>query len=247
MKRLAVLFAVALLLLGFSSQAMASWSNGDLIQVVYQSGGQYEEATDLGAFNLTTAYSGATTTFSAPAITLAGQGVFSGATWDKQQIAYFIATGTSYTAWTSGPSTGQSTGTSRQWGPFQTQGATIMNKYASLNTGAQGTLPQSDLQSYFLLMDKQGSQIGSFYGMIAAGNGETNMAALANPGGYVDSYLYYYANANSNTQGVQVADLRTFSNGTTQLVGTATPVPAPALLFGSGLLGLIGLRRKESV
>src|SRR5208337_4520423 len=63
MKKIMMLLAAAMLLLGLNGQAMAYFSNGDLIQVVYQ--GTTEIATDEGA--LATLLAGGTTlNFSSP-------------------------------------------------------------------------------------------------------------------------------------------------------------------------------------
>jgi hypothetical protein len=46
---------------------------------------------------------------------------------------------------------------------------------------------------------------------------------------------------------LNVATIRTYADGTTQLNPTSvaqTPVPAAVYLLGSGLLGLVGIRRK---
>jgi hypothetical protein len=99
-------------------------------------------------------------------------------------------------------------------------------------------------------MDNGGSGVGSFGGFIPAGNGEQNLAALASQS-YVDSYLYYYANPNAaaTESGVRVADIRTFANGSSELVGNAgpevvapVPVPPSVLLMGSGLIAFCVLR-----
>ena len=257
MKKLIVLFAAAVLLLGFSGQAMAYFANGDLIQVVYQTGGTYEVGTDLGAFNLTTAYSGPSVNYTTPAIPGAGAaGAFSGASWSQLQLAYFVMPQSDLTPfWTSGPAAGQ-VSNSRQNGNWNSAANSILSEYSSTAGGtatpgtatlAQTSILQSGLQSYWTKANASGLKVGLFSGFTKT-SGEQNLGALATAGNYVDSYIYYYANPAISASGVQVADIRTNSDGTSTLMGTpvATPIPAPALLLGSGLLGLIGIRRKQA-
>jgi hypothetical protein len=45
---------------------------------------------------------------------------------------------------------------------------------------------------------------------------------------------------------VKVATIRTLADGTSTINPSAVPVPAAVYLLGSGLLGLVGLRRRIS-
>lgn len=243
MKKIMMLLAVTILLLGLSGQAMANFGEGDLIRAVYQSGGSYEVDTDLGAFAPTTAYTGPTIKFTSNPFPIAGSGVFSNASWSNLQVAYFVYGGTS-AAWTSGPKSGQSS--ANVSGTQTTNSATTMlNAFKSLGASGQAELLMADTGSYVTNMDNGGKNPGSFGGFIPAGNGEQNLAALSSQS-YVDSYLYYYADPSTAAAGVQVADIRTFADGTSEVVG-AVPVPPSVLLMGSGLIGLLRMRRKITV
>jgi hypothetical protein len=244
MKKIVMLLIAAVMLFGVSGQAMASFSQGDLIQVVYQMGGSMEVATDLGAFAPTTAYTGSNLTFNTNPFPVAGTGVFASATDANLQIAYYVIGSGATTIWTSGPQAGQVSG-SRQQAAIGNMNI-VNTKYASLNTGSQATLAQGDPQSYFSIGDKSINANGVFAGFIPAANGEMNLGALATAG-YVDSYLYYYPTPSLKAAGVQVATIRTFANGTSEVVGPVTPIPASVLLLGSGLMGLVGMRRKQLV
>ncbi len=233
-----MLLAVTVLLIGISGEAMAYFAQGDLIQVVYQTNGSYEVATDLGAFAPTTAYSGPTISFTSSPFPAAGAaGAFSSAGWSNLQVSYLVST--SSAVWTSGPAGGQSSAApqgSQSTNPVQD----MLSKFASLGASGQAELLKSDSSSYFTNMDKGGSAIGSFGGFIPAGNGEQNLAALSSQS-YVDTYLYYYANPGTASTGVKVADIRTFADGTSEVVGSV-PVPPSVLLMGSGLIALCVLR-----
>ena len=245
MKKIMMFLAATFLMFGLSGQAMAYFVSGDLVQVVYSSADNYEVATDLGAFAPTTAYTGPTITLNTNPFPAAGTTVFSNSGWSNMQVSYFVYGGTS-AAWTSGPAAGQLSA-----GPIGFQSAspaqTVLGLYAN-PTSAQVAVLKSNLSSYFSNMDNGGSTLGTFAGFIPAGNGEQNLAALAQGGpGYVDQYLYYYSNPGTAAAGLQVADIRTFTNGTTEIlpVNSTVPVPPSALLMGSGLISLLGIRRKQ--
>jgi hypothetical protein len=95
---------------------------------------------------------------------------------------------------------------------------------------------------------------GTFSSIYNSNLGEISLADLATKG-YVDQFLYYFATPNSNaasSTGVKVATIRTKLN-TNNIITTeinpvsqvTTPIPAAAWLMGSGLLGMIGIRRKN--
>jgi hypothetical protein len=247
MKKIIILLIAAVMLFGVSGQAMAAFSAGDLIQVVYQSGGTSEVATDLGAFSSTTPYTGSTINFTSNPFPVAGTGAFASATSSNLDIAYYIATtnGSVPAYYITGPSTGSSS-SGRVFGNLGHL-TTLNTAYASIG-GAQVTVPQSNTTSYYSLADASGNSIGNWNNFTVGQNGETNLAALSTPGSYVDSYLYYYGTSGTKT-GLQVADIRTFADGTSEIVGqaVATPIPAAILLLGSGLAGLVGIRRKQLV
>ncbi len=249
-----MLLVAMMLVFGVSGQAMAYFAQGDLIQVVYQTDGANEVATDLGSLaslgGLTTAYSGPTQNLSgAYNIPLPGTaGAFSTANWANMQIAYYVSSGMApVSAWTSGPQAGQVNG-SRQ-GAAVAAWANVTDTYAAASATAQAQLLKSNQPSYYYKMDKGGQAIGSMAGFIQKPEyqGEQNLGALATPGSFVDSYLYYYPAVNTSTRGVMVATLRTAADGSTSIVGNPVPVPPSILLLGSGLMGLVGIRRKQLV
>jgi hypothetical protein len=88
--------------------------------------------------------------------------------------------------------------------------------------------------------------MGGYLDVTKTGNSaEANLAALSTTG-YVDQVLYSYgSDPDSGNAGVQVATIHTTAAGST-VTPTNTPIPAAAYLFGTGLMGLVGLRRKMS-
>ena len=255
MKKIMMLFAVSMLLLGATGQAMAYFTAGDLIEVVYQIGGMGNEVlTDLGSASTWTTSSAVPTASVTTNISAANLStLFPGASYSSLDAAFFTftpATGASGNFWVSGPLSGQSnTGFQKS----STKGA--MNSVLSLastNSGGTNQAVQASASSantYYNALDGGGTNPGAFKSFIPAGNGEVSLAALA-AGGTATLDLYYYPNATSNTAGtgLSVAEI-TLADGSTQIAPQpqATPIPATFLLFGSGLLGLVGIRRKQQV
>jgi hypothetical protein len=136
--------------------------------------------------------------------------------------------------------TSQSSGAA-QFNNFVSDANSFQAEYTAYGT-AQAVGLKSDTRSYFSTMINNGNLTGGFNGFIPARNGEIALAA-----GFVDQKLYYYGNMGSLTgakTGVQIATIRTYADGHTELNPSAVPIPAAAYLFGTGLLGLVGIRRK---
>jgi len=227
MKKIMMLLAVAALLLGVNGQAMAYFSNGDLIQVVYS--GTTEIATDEGS--LATLLAGGTTlNFSSPLA--------------NASVAYFDYTttgGSLGTAWTSGNGASQ-TAKFGSANSFITAYNNASGLYAT-QTGspAQVTVLTSNPDSYNTQMNGSGSSVGLMAGFIPSVGGiQQTEASLVN-NGPVQQTLYQYVPSivrGANSTGISVATINTGNVA-------ATPVPPSILLMGSGLLGLAGIGRKR--
>jgi|SRR5208283_5868248 hypothetical protein len=248
-KKLLVFAAVFMLVLSFAGQAMADFAVGDLIEVVYQSGaGNPEVAIDLGNMSaLTTPGAVTDTTFNTNTWSLSN---FPGATMANLNVAYFMYGGSGVFL-LSGPESGQTIKSNLGAGGTGTAMSSVLSLYASLSGGSgMATTTISNLDSYYYLLDKNGTGIGSFASLVNGGtNNEANLGPLATTG-YVDQYLYYYPASASNTKnsaGVQIADIRTYANGSVEIIPlVTTPLPAAFWLLGSGLVGLVGIRRRKT-
>ncbi len=247
MKKIMMLLMVAVLMMGFSSKAMAAFTNGDLIRVVYQDNGSVEVATDLGAFSQTSPIT-SNIVYSANPFSTSTFGTG----FADLYVGYYVYNGSSTTGWTSGLA-GQ-TAAARGGSAFASNAASVNSYYQALAGGASGasqaTGSESTTGSYVNNMDKgvNNGTNGLMGGLFAAGNSannaDTSLAALGTVG-YVDSVLNYYSSLNGGT-GLNIATIQTLSNGTTQLISNVSSVPIPAAIYllGSGLVGLVGMRRK---
>jgi len=118
--------------------------------------------------------------------------------------------------------------------------------------------------SYYAQLNGGGKKNGTYADQLEQGFGEGKLDAL-DAGGYVDMYLYHYGTDMANlmvafdqtymyqhmpySDGSNYAVLRLNADGSTILNPTSSsevPLPGTMLLFGSSLLGLFGIRRKQA-
>lgn len=243
MKKIIMLLAAMMLVFGVSGQAMAYFADGDLIRVVYSSSGTVESATDLGSISAWTAPSTTNVVYNTSNFNLSTLGA--GANASNSYVGYYSwLAGTPNNAWTSGNNATQTASYSNTSGFYQA--AHNANGQYALSGTQSATLNMADTNSFFQGMELGSAGLGQYHGFIPAGGGTANLGNLATAG-YVDQNLYYYQPTSArgaNSTGTSVATIRTFADGHTEL--NPVPVPAAAYLFGSGLLGLVGIRRKNA-
>lgn len=243
MKKHFAIILAAMLMVGAAGQAMAMISTPNLIRIVYQGGtsGTVEIGTDLGVAGSSLSVG-----------TLGGGNfnstMFGGAAFSDMNVAYIglsspIGTDLWFSA-TSLPTVNTLVFTSTR--------SAFNNVYTGAYAAGTTTAGvRSVVKSYYTQLDKAGAfgGIGSLNVFVTQGatnnlfGVEANLAALATTGGYVDQKLYNYNNTSKLVTDTGFT-LRTLSDGSTLVMATATPIPPSVLLLGSGLLGMIGIRRK---
>src|SRR5574341_1577011 len=246
MKKILMLMIVAVLMLGISGQAMASFEEGHLIRVVYSgTGAGTEYVTDLGDFlSLTSPLTSNNALSGQNTFSLANVGA--SATWANTNVAYFIvsfsANAGAGAAWTSGPASGSNNNFGTFWTNFVGSTAMTTNSWQQYSGGANSVaVSQADGASYWINQNSGGTSIGTFMGYLT-NTAEKNLGELATAA-YVDQYLYYYgANPDGGTPGTQVAKLRTFADHTELGAVSQVLVPAAVYLFGTGQIGRASCR-----
>lgn len=254
MKKLFSLVVLAtIMLVGLAGNALAFFETGNLIRAVYQDNGDIEVVSDLGSWS---SLGNASNAKVGSAFSLSQ---FSDATYSNLNVAYFVQTSRTNKSAPAYLSGSKLVGGQSDVAPVSTprNDATLMGvlTFISSNYSVYGTdsvaASKADLESYWMKADNGGvgGYIGRFKGFYSTSSfGEANLADLATVG-YVDQNLYMFTNPSVVGAGVAVATIRTLADGTTLINPAATnpvPVPASLLLFGSGLLGLFGIRRKNA-
>lgn len=246
-KKIAVLVAAALMSLTASS-AFAAFADLNLVRVIYErTTGTTETATDLGNINTLLATGG---TIANSAVSLSASNP------NNLFVVYFAinhaTTGTGVgDLWVSSTTTNAPAAVGTLGFNTTKSGTTsVFSYYNSLGAGTV-TSQQSNLNSYK-------TKLASSQGALSNGiNGatrpfvEASLASLVTGAATsVKQGLYFFENANTaGSVAVKVADIITNADGSTTINPpvTATPIPAAFYLMGSGLLGLVGLRRRNKV
>jgi len=261
MKKFLVIASAALLMMGLAGQAQAFFTsdgtstgtlNGDLLRVVYQlqaNGGTAELVTDLGsAANILNGTSGA---LLSNTVSLFGSGTeFSGTNPTTLEVAYFAMSTNKSTFYTSGPQGGTEQNVSSTWIGIKGEIPTMYQTYAGYASGAQSAwAPYTNTNSYYFYMNGNAdSTIGTFNGFYKGTNdGDTKLPADGNS---INNGIFVWTKpgtANQTVVSTFTLETAIDANGnlTTEIPGAATPIPPSVLLFGSGLLGLIGVRRRD--
>jgi hypothetical protein len=238
MKKLVTILAAALLTLGAAANAMAYFDDLSLVRVVYDSSNPagVEVAYDLGNINSYLASGG---TFSAGSSILAD---FGSVTADKLRVAYFAYDSSTSSMWVSGGDTAPTANIGAFDNVFNSSFMTALGVYQASGTDKAVTT-MDNANSYYTWFNQSGNLTGSFAGSFNTNVGEASLADMATG---TAQKLYFFAEANNGGTGVMAMNITTNANGSTTLAAEATPTPIPPsfLLMGSGLLGMVGIRRK---
>lgn len=251
MKKMAsILAAAALTLVAFTGNALAYFQDLELIRVVYQNNGSVETATDLGSIGSFTSLAPGGSIAVGGGASAFSLSDFSGADWSNLNVAYFVNNKTGAgDLWASGGETTLALKPS-QWLGLKSQIGSVQTYYGT-TLAAQADSPIGDktnANSYFTKLDLNNASLaGLLADKLSAGNIEASLADLATVG-YVDQKLYFWDTPGTvlTSVAVQGLTLRTLQDGSTLISNNAVPLPASVLLFGSGLLGLFGVRRKSA-
>lgn len=234
MKKLATLLAAAAFMAVTAGNALAYFEDLSLVRVVYDSSSATgkEIAYDLG--NINTYLAGGS--FTTDAITTD----FNGVALSNLRVAYYAYDSSTSSIWLSAGDTTPSVYASAF---SNVQGAAIMgalNPYMS-NVNGKAETTANDPNSYVALFNAEGNQPGTMAGAFGSNIGETSLANLASG---VTQKLYFFADADNGATGELVLNFTTTDTGTTMTSAAPVPIPPSFLLMGSGLLGMVGIRRK---
>ncbi|AJY71974.1 hypothetical protein RW64_16580 [Geobacter sulfurreducens] len=248
-KKMITLLAGALMTIAMAANASAYFEQGNLIRVVYDRTLMTEVATDLGSISSILPAAGGSVVLGGGTNSYLG-GALAGSSMANLNVAYFTVNVANKDLWLSSSNAAQNLTSSTSWVASSGGIASVLNRYLPFNNQTQ-TLSMSDASSYWNKLDGNGTRIGNFNTFLLAGAGEKNLAVLAT-GGTVAQNLFFWDNPNiaSGVTGAKLdITIETLADGSTRISSTqeppsSVPVPAAAYLLGSGLLGLVGIRRK---
>jgi hypothetical protein len=250
-KKMIALLAGALMMISASS-AFAAFEYGNLERFVY--GASNEVATDLG--NVTTLLGTSDNTIGAGASNFIAMGAGSAPLY----ASYFGYDGNTGNMWISAKqglgSISLNAHGSEAGYNSATSAADMMNAYYNsksqvTSSGAVSAVSGRNDQgssTFFNSMDRLQDGFGTFAGMIDVNYAPTSVT-LDLTKAVTQGLSFFDASTYSDTTGIvftEVGSIRTNLDGTSTINApvTATPIPPAFFLMGSGLLGMVGLRRR---
>jgi len=266
MKKIALILT-ALLVFG-AGQAMASFDSNTLIMNVYNNTsttGDLEYGLDTG-FDLSTVDWSGTVNYTVE--TGLSTDLFDLATWSDLQFGLWGRnTTTSYYGEMYFMSSDvNAVGNGTQISSFNTASGAIKRAYDGVDTDDDGVAMFTNNLNQGAYDNAMNQNIapGRYNGLNGTNpvsNGEANLADLADADGVVTMYLFGYhrtgfigagndiigsmdiaGDLNHNVLAIVTLD----ADGTLTITNSQVPVPGAIWLLGSGLLGLVGLRRKNA-
>jgi hypothetical protein len=259
MKRFLCGIAAAAILAGSSAPAMAYFEGGSLVRTLYERGtSSFEMGSDLG---IDGAFTPAGYT---PGVV--GDLINVGSLWSVASSIYISYWGGDKTGtltgnyWAGSTDPVSMTMAAGKWSSID-DSIDVLNYYKTLGgptVNANRDYSTTSAGSYYKKMDKGGTSYGSFAASLAQGSWEMEFSLadlLADPDHAIDLTLYYFNYDNTNgSAGVAQAVIRTellaggdglFGTSDDQLRTNIVPIPGSLLLLGSGLLALVGIRRRR--
>jgi hypothetical protein len=243
MKKKMIALLAGLMLTLSAGSAFASFGDLDLIRVVYQrDGGTVEVATELG--NVASLLATTDNTITAPGLftTLTGSDL------SNFGIVYFAVDQTNKDFWITG-SIDTKIGSQKST-PIQSATNAMYNGYnlAGGTGGATQVLSTTTNPNSYVIRANMTTGQGIFANAItvAPDTVEASLADLAN--GAITQELYFWGSYNTGGFGELAGTITTNTDGSTTINASSTPevpIPAAAWLLGSGLMGLVGIRRKQ--
>ena len=251
-KQMIALLAGALLMISAGS-ALASFDDLNLIRVAY--GTTNEVGTDLGSISTLlpgNAAPGSAITLSTGASNFVSMGAGATGAGSSVWVSYYavdpFGTGVAYFS-----ATNTGVGSTLAVNPGNLAPATQFLSTAGLTSawyqGLAATTDASGATSVSGLKANTNSYVSNFQygGVSGTSNLQGGISALADaPLTSAATQGLFYWDGTSSTA-TEIATITTNLTGSTTINpnATPTPVPAAAYLFGSGLMGLFGLRRKN--
>jgi hypothetical protein len=242
-KKFAVAAAAAALCLGVAGNALAAFEYGELTRIYYDNvTANKEVGSDLGLTSNLLATGGSNLN----AISLvAGKG-FDLSTSKVGYFSYDTNTAMLYISGAAGLTNYKVNDTTG----LETALASVIDNYSLKQDG--NTMAITTSWSYFKQLDKGGVTPGQLANSATGGNVDASLASLVSASSLTQSlYAFDLSAGIGNILGTEVAKIITNADGSTTIAAldtntTATPIPAAFYLMGSGLMGLVGLRRKKA-
>ena len=258
-KKMIILLAAAMMALSAGS-AFAAFGDMSLERYVY--GATTEVATDLG--NVSTLLATTDNKIGAGSSSFVNMGLSSGPLY-ATYFAYDNNTGNMWISAAKGLGTivvadenGNPVKGSEAGYNSATSVANALNGYYNSKsqvtsggaTSASSARTGDGLQTWFKLMDQVQAGRGQYAGMIDVNQISGTEVALDLTTAAVQGLYFFDAATYGATPGVgvnftEVGSVTTNIDGTTTVNASQVPIPAAAYLLGSGLLGMVGFRRKS--